>query len=219
MRFFTSGIRYALLLLLLSALLGPAVEAQTVFGSLAGTITDSTGAVVSGAQVQAVDAGSGRMLQEISSSAGTFRFPEVSIGRYDITVKASGFQVKKMTGVQVNLQLTTAINITLQVGTAAESVTVAANAPQLQTDSSEISGTVSDQQYLKLPLALGGVGAFRSPEAFIFLLPGNTGPGTSNNNDNGVFFSKIAGGQNYGAEVLIDGLSQQRSENGFSFDE
>jgi hypothetical protein len=216
---FTSGIRYVLLSLLLGALLGSSVEAQTVFGSLAGTITDSTGAVISGAQVQAVDEGSGKTVQETSSSAGTFRFPELSIGRYDITVKASGFQVKKMTGVQVNLQLTTAINIALQVGSAAESVTVEANAPQLQTDSSEISGTVSDQQYLKLPLALGGVGAFRSPEAFIFLLPGNTGPGTSNNNDNGVFFSKIAGGQNYGAEVLIDGLSQQRSENGSSFDE
>jgi hypothetical protein len=219
MMLFTSGIRYVLLSLLLGALLGSSVEAQTVFGSLAGTITDSTGAVISGAQVQAVDEGSGKTVQETSSSAGTFRFPELSIGRYDITVKASGFQVKKMTGVQVNLQLTTAINIALQVGSAAESVTVEANAPQLQTDSSEISGTVSDQQYLKLPLALGGVGAFRSPEAFIFLLPGNTGPGTSNNNDNGVFFSKIAGGQNYGAEVLIDGLSQQRSENGSSFDE
>ena len=68
------------------------------------------------------------------------------------------------------------------------------------------------------PLALGGVGAFRSPEAFIFLLPGNTGPGTANS-PNGIFFSKIAGGQDYGAEVLIDGLSQQRSENGSSFDE
>jgi len=219
MRFLTCGIRYVLCLFLLRVLLGPSVEAQTVFGSLAGTVTDSTGAVISGAQVRAVDEASGTTLQTISSSAGTFRFPQVSLGRYDITVNASGFQVKKMTGVQVNLQLTTAINITLQVGTTAESVTVEANTPQLQTASSEISGTISAQQYLKLPLALGGVGAFRSPEAFIFLLPGNTGPGTSNNNSNGVFFSKLAGGQNYGAEVLIDGLSQQRSENGSSFDE
>ena len=219
MRFLTCGIRYVLCLFLLRVLLGPSVEAQTVFGSLAGTVTDSTGAVISGAQVRAVEEASGTTLQTISSSAGTFRFPQVSLGRYDITVNASGFQVKKMTGVQVNLQLTTAINITLQVGTTAESVTVEANTPQLQTASSEISGTISAQQYLKLPLALGGVGAFRSPEAFIFLLPGNTGPGTSNNNSNGVFFSKLAGGQNYGAEVLIDGLSQQRSENGSSFDE
>ncbi len=94
----------------------------------------------------------------------------------------------------MNLQLTTAVNVTVQVGSAAESVTVNASAPQLQTESSEISGSISDEQYLKLPLALGGVGAFRSPESFIFLLPGNTGPGTSNNNDNGVFFSKLGAG-------------------------
>ena len=177
------------------------------------------GAVVSGAQVQAVEEGSGTTLQATSSSAGTFRFPQVPIGRYDITVTASGFQEQKLTGIQVNLQLTTAVNVTVQVGSAAQSVTVNASAPQLQTESSEISGSISDEQYLKLPLALGGVGAFRSPESFIFLLPGNTGPGTSNNNSNGVFFSKLAGGQDYGAEVLIDGLSQQRSENGSSFDE
>jgi hypothetical protein len=118
----------------------------------------------------------------------------------------------------VNLQVTTVLNIELKVGTTTTSVTVAADAPQLETESSDVSGTITADQYQKLPLALGGVGAFRSPEAFIFLLPGNTGPGTANS-PNGIFFSKIAGGQDYGAEVLIDGLSQQRSENGSSFDE
>jgi hypothetical protein len=219
MRALTTARKYAFLVFLGTALFVPSVKAQTVFGSLAGTITDPSQAVVSGAQVQAVEEGSGTTLEATSTSAGTFRFPQVPIGRYDITVTAAGFQEQKLTGIQVNLQLTTAVNVTLQVGSAAQSVTVNASAPQLQTESSEISGSISDEQYLKLPLALGGVGAFRSPESFIFLLPGNTGPGTSNNNDNGVFFSKLAGGQDYGAEVLIDGLSQQRSENGSSFDE
>jgi hypothetical protein len=219
MRISSTARTFAFLLLFGAALFVPSLKAQTIFGSLAGTVTDSSGAVVSGAQVKATEEGSGTSLQATSSSAGTFRFPQVPIGRYDITVTASGFQEQKTTGIQVNLQLTTAVNITVQVGSAAQSVIVNASAPQLQTESSEISGSISDEQYLKLPLALGGVGAFRSPESFIFLLPGNTGPGTSNNSDNGVFFSKLAGGQNYGAEVLIDGLSQQRSENGSSFDE
>src|SRR6185437_4618470 len=118
----------------------------------------------------------------------------------------------------VDLQVVTALNITMQVGSEAQTVTVSAGASQLQTQSSDITGSITDQEYLKLPLALGGVGAFRSPEAFIFLLPGSTGPGTTNSG-NGIFFSKIAGGQDYGAEVLIDGVSQQRSENGSSFDE
>jgi Carboxypeptidase regulatory-like domain len=194
------------------------LSAQTIYGSMAGTVTDTTGAVIAGAQVQAKNDQTGSTQQTLSTSAGSYRFPELPIGTYDVTVSAAGFQPKTLTGVHVNLQITSGLDVTLAVGTATQSVTVNASAPTLQTESSDITGSVSDQQYLDLPLALGGVGALRSPEAFIFLLPGNTGPGTANS-PNGIFFSKIAGGQDYGAEVLIDGLSQQRSENGSSFDE
>jgi len=218
MKLIKSALGYALLSSLGWVLLVPFTQAQTVFGTIAGTITDSTGAVVAGAKVQAVDEKSGTTLEAVSTSAGTYKLVQVPIGTFDINVTAPGFQPEKLTGVQVNLQVTTAVNVTLKVGAATESITVAADAPRLQTESSDISGTITADQYQKLPLALGGVGAFRSPEAFIFLLPGNTGPGTANS-PNGIFFSKIAGGQNYGAEVLIDGLSQQRSENGSSFDE
>lgn len=213
--------RCGLLSLLLAAawLCAPSATAQTVFGNIAGTVTDSAGAVVPGATVQATNTQTGTNFQATTSSAGGFRFPEVPIGTYNVTVSASGFQTQTLTGITVNLQITTSVSVALQVGAATQSVTINASAPTLQAESSDINGSITDREYRKLPLALGGVGAFRSPEAFIFLLPGNTGPGTSNNNSNGVFFSKIAGGQNYGAEVLIDGLSQQRSENGSSFDE
>lgn len=204
---------FALLMLM------PSANAQTVYGSIAGTVTDPTGAVVPNAKVVARGEQTGTTFNGATTSAGVFSFTQVPIGAYDITVTAPGFKATKVTGIQVNLQVTSSVNIKLQVGAAVQSVTVNANALQLQTSTSNLSGSITDEQYNKLPLALGGVGALRSPEAFIFLLPGNTGPGTSNNSDNGVFFSKIAGGQDYGAEVLIDGLSQQRSENGSSFDE
>lgn len=206
-----AGLTYALLL--------PSSKAQTVFGSITGTVTDPSGAVIPDAKVLVRGQQTGTTFEGTTTSAGLFNFPQVPVGGYDVNVTASGFQSTSLTGVQVNLQVTANLKVTLQVGTAVESVTVNANALQLQTATSSISGSITQEQYNKLPLALGGVGALRSPEAFIFLLPGTTGPGTSNNNDNGVFFSKIAGGQNYGAEVLIDGLSQQRSENGSSFDE
>ncbi|HEY6448068.1 MAG TPA: carboxypeptidase-like regulatory domain-containing protein [Acidobacteriaceae bacterium] len=207
-------------LFVLGALVVPVSQsgAQTVYGSMAGTVTDPSGAVVPGAKVQAKSNQSGTTFDTQSTSAGSYRFPELPIGTYDVTVSAAGFQPKTLTGVIVNLQITSALDVSLAVGTATQSVTVNASAPTLQTETSDVTGSVSDQQYLDLPLALGGVGALRSPEAFIFLLPGNTGPGTANS-PNGIFFSKIAGGQDYGSEVLIDGLSQQRSENGSSFDE
>ena len=192
--------------------------AQTVRGSLTGTVQDTSGAVIPNATVEAKNQATGDVSNTVTTSAGTFRFPELPLGRYDVTVTASGFSNRVFSGVQVQIQQVTALDVTLNPGAAAESVTVSADAPALETATSDIGGLVNSKQIVELPLALGGVGALRSPEAFEFLLPGTVGPGTANSN-NGIFLSKIAGGQNYGNEVLIDGASQQRSENGSSFDE
>lgn len=210
--------RFGLLAAVALVLLLPSAKAQTVYGSMAGSVSDPTGAVIPNAKIQAKNEKTGTVSDTVSTSAGAYRFPELPIGTYDLTVTASGFQTATLTGIRVDLQVTTGQNVTMQVGGTTQTVTINASAIHLQTQSSDITGSITDEDYLKLPLALGGVGALRSPEAFIFLLPGNTGPGTANS-PNGIFFSKIAGGQDYGAEVLIDGVSQQRSENGSSFDE
>lgn len=194
------------------------VQAQTVRGGLAGTVSDASGAVISGATIEAKNEGTGDISRAVSSSGGTYRFPELPLGRYTVTVAATGFSNGVFTGVLVQIQQITALDITLNPGGVSQTVTVSADTPSLQTESSDMGGVVTSRQIVELPLALGGVGALRSPEAFEFLLPGTTGPGTANSN-NGIFLSKIAGGQNYGNEVLIDGASQQRSENGSSFDE
>jgi hypothetical protein len=106
----------------------------------------------------------------------------------------------------------------MQPGAVSEEVTVSSTGLTLETESSDMGGVVTEKQITELPLALGGVGAMRANEAFVFLQPATTGPGAANSN-NGIFFSKVAGGQNFGNEVLIDGASQQRSENGSSYDE
>ena len=191
---------------------------QSVRGTLAGNVTDPTGAVIPGAKIAATNSGTGQTSNTVSTSAGSFRFPDLPLGPYDVTVSATGFQSATFKGVLVQIQNTTALDVKLQPGTTTQTVTVDANAPTIETESSDLGGIVSSRQIIQLPLALGGVGALRSPEAFEFLLPGTTGPGTANSN-NGIFLSKIAGGQNYGNEVLIDGASQTRSENGSSFDE
>lgn len=216
-RFAGAFLGYALLGLLV--VLGiPQAKAQRVYGSITGTVTDPTGAVVPGAAVSAVDESTGTKYHAVTGSKGEYRLPQLPVDSYDITVTAPGFETAHLNAVRVFLQNTTPANVALKIGAATQSVTVQAGALALQTQTSDITGSITQQQYLKLPLALGGVGALRSPEAFIFLLPGNTGPGTANS-PNGIFFSKIAGGQNFGAEVFLDGIDQQRSENGSSFDE
>ena len=205
-------------LLALFAMVAGSAWAQSVRGDIAGTVTDPSGAVIVGAKIVATNTGTGATNTATSSSAGTYHFPSIPLGTYTLSVTAPGFSPATVSNVLVQIQSVAAQDIKLQPGTAAQTVTVNGGTQQLQTQSSDLGGVISSRQIVELPLALGGVGALRSPEAFVFLLPGSVGPGSANSG-NGIFLAKTAGGQEYGNEVLLDGASQQRSENGSSFDE
>jgi hypothetical protein len=195
------------------------VQAQTNQGSIAGTVFDPSGAVVAGAKVTAVSPDTGARYEVASSAAGYFVFPHMNTGAYDVTVGAAGFKTATYKGVVVQVGTISALDTKLEAGAVTQIVTVEADAPRLQTESSEIGTVVSPKELTNLPLPLGSVvQAMRSPEAFVFLTPGTIGPGTANGNG-GTFESKINGGQNYATEILLDGVSMFRSENGSSFDE
>ncbi len=216
--------RFGYLCVLLSAVLAMSGVslAQSTRGSLSGSISDSSGALVPGAQIVALGVDTGARSETVSTSSGDYKFPELAIGRYDVTVTASGFSASTSKGVLITINSTTALNVVLKTGAASETVTIDASAPSLDSESSEVGGTISQQQITDLPISLSkGVNGMRSPETFVFLVPGTSGPGTgtAGNSGNGVFFSRISGGQAYGNEVLLDGASITRSENGSSFDE
>jgi hypothetical protein len=192
---------------------------QTNQGAIAGVIEDSSGAVVPNAKLTATERSTGTVYHAVSSSSGSYIFPNVRIGTYDLTVNATGFKSPTLTGIEVQIATTAAVDVKLSAGGVNESVTVEANAPTLQSESSDIGTVVSAKQILDLPLALGStVQSMRSPEAFVFLTPGAVGPGSDSGNG-GTFESKITGGQTYATEVLLDGSATTRSENGSSFDE
>jgi Carboxypeptidase regulatory-like domain len=195
---------------------------QSVRGALAGTVTDSSGAVVAGANIVATGVETGATSATISTGSGDYRFPELPIGRYNVAVTAPGFSKSTSTGVLVTVDSISTLNIVLKAGSVSETVTVDASSPTIETESSDVGGTVTTKQIEDLPLSLAlGVNGMRSPETFEFLVPGTTGPGsaTQGNSSNGVFFARLSGGQAYGNETLLDGASVQRSENGSSFDE
>jgi Carboxypeptidase regulatory-like domain len=207
------------LLALLTPLLVCVAFGQANQGSIAGNVLDPSGAVVSHAKIVAKDTLRGTSYETESSGAGAYRFPNIAIGTYTITVTASSFSTATYTGVEVQVATTTTLDIKMKTGTATELVTVLADIPTVQADSSDIGTVVTQKQTLELPLALGStVQAMRSPEAFVFLTPGAVGPGSDSGNG-GTFESKITGGQNYATEVLLDGSGTTRSENGSSFDE
>jgi hypothetical protein len=183
-----------------------AAFAQSSHGALAGTVTDPSGAVIPGAKVLLTEEATGVKSSTVSTSSGDYRFTELPVGSYTVTTTATGFETATATGVQITINSIASLNVKLTVGSQTENITVDASGLRLETESSDVGGTVSNKQVEDLPLSLAsGVGGLRSPETFVFLLPGTTGPGS--------------GGQAYGAEVLLDGASITRSENGSSFDE
>jgi hypothetical protein len=158
----------------------------------------------------------------VSTAEGNYRISDIAIGRYDVTVEAPGFKASVQKGMQVQISTVAALNVTLQPGDVKELVTVEADAPTLETESSDIGTVVGNKQIEDLPLSLNSTGQsfVRSPETFIFLTPGTTGPGTnSDHGSSGIFQSKLSGGQNFGTEILLDGVSVQRSDSGSAFDQ
>ncbi len=200
-------------------------SAQTANGAVAGNVVDASGASVPNATVTATSNDTKAKSVTKSTSAGAYRFPSLAIGAYTVTATAAGFATASNNGVQVQVNITTGLDISLKAGEVTDVVNVDASGLRLETESSDIGGTVSKRQIEDLPLSLAqGVGGLRSPESFVFLIPGTTGPGSATSagagqGNNGVFLSRLSGGQAYGAETLLDGASIQRSENGSSFDE
>jgi hypothetical protein len=192
--------------------------AQSDRGTIAGSVLDSSGAAVGGASITVKGTDTGSIYKTKSTPEGVYRVSDIAVGRYDITVEAPGFKMSLQKGVLVEINTVAALNITLQPGSVKEEVTVLADAPTLQTESSEVGTIVDTKQILDLPLALSATGQsfLRSPESFVFLTPGTAGPGTSGAP---IFESKLAGGQNFGTEVLLDGASVQRQDVVSAFDQ
>jgi hypothetical protein len=197
-------------------------SAQSDRGAMAGTVLDSSGAAVTGASVTLKGVDTGSVYKTVSSSSGGYRLNDLAIGRYDVAVEAPGFKTSLQKGVEIQINTVASLSVTLEPGNVKEEVTVLADAPTVQTDSSDVGTVVEDKQIHDLPLSLNSTGQsfVRSPETFIFLTPGTIGQGTTGDHASaGIYETKISGGQNFGAEILLDGASVQRSDSGTAFDQ
>lgn len=143
--------RLAISAAILAALLAfvPAARAQEN-ATVTGTVTDSTGAVVPNAKVVLTNTATGVSRTVTTNSVGAYRFPNVGIGTFNLTVTASGFSKFTKTGIVVNVASTLEEDAKLNVGSQAQTVTVAAQALQVQTETSEVSTLISGQQVRQL---------------------------------------------------------------------
>ncbi|HXM96170.1 MAG TPA: TonB-dependent receptor [Candidatus Dormibacteraeota bacterium] len=181
------------------------LHGQTSDGSIQGTVTDPSGAALSGATVTARNLDTGLTNSTVTTDAGLYSLPNLPPGRYSVTVEAAGLKKYEREGVTVQTGGTASLDIQMQLGSVSEAVTVNADATQLETSTSDIGATVARTLMANLPLEVSGT--VRNPVQFITLVPGFVGnvgndPGSNSTDD-----FKVNGGQEGGTDVLVDGVS------------
>jgi hypothetical protein len=129
------------------------VSAQTFRGTILGTVTDSSGAVVSGAKVSAKNVGTGLERTTETSADGSYSIPELPLGTYSVTISQGGFQTSLTNDVAVSVASERRVDVQLKTGKASETVEVSGQLlPQLETTSSELGGTLTTEQIENVPV-------------------------------------------------------------------
>jgi len=161
--------------MLLLALVAPRnTEAQVLYGSMVGDVKDASGAAVPGATVTITNKGTNLTREAITDDAGTYRFTDLQTGTYSLKVSQPGFKTFERTEVPVRLNDVTRADVSLEVGAAAETVTVTSTPAALQTDTSEVHVAVGASELENLPVPLG-----RNYQQVYRMLPGIAPPQNS----------------------------------------
>jgi len=169
--------------------------AQTTTGAITGIVTDSTQAPVPGAQVMVTNLATGAAEHTLTNSAGVFNAPSLAIGSYELRVEARGFKTYIQRNILIEATRQVRADVGLQLGDVQEKLTVEAQIPLLEPETSSVGTQVTSNLLKDLPMQLGG--ARRDPSSFLSLTPGATG---------GQYSDNIAGGLPKDSEIHVDGV-------------
>src|SRR5215469_15167180 len=130
----------------------PRANGQVAGGTISGTISDSTGRVISGAEVLIKNVATGVTRNATTNPDGLYTAPNLLPGTYELTYMAAGFKTEIRAGIALTVGATQVVDLTMQIGTALEKVEVNTEAPAVQTSSSDISAVVNATTVRELPL-------------------------------------------------------------------
>jgi Carboxypeptidase regulatory-like domain/TonB-dependent Receptor Plug Domain len=189
----------------LAILLGSLVQAnlslgQTIRGTILGTVTDASGAVVRGAKVTARQTSTGLTRTETTGDSGEYSIPQLPVGPYVLAVEQTGFKKSERTGIDLRVDDQLRIDVALSVGQMTDTVAVEATAPVVNTDSSTVGSVVDNKKVTELPL--NG----RNFLQLNLLVPGaNQGVKGSQNQTQGGSIS-VNGAREQANNFLLDGM-------------
>jgi len=170
MKFCKYALRALAVVVCLCAVVGSAYGQYRA--SIQGTVTDPQGEAVSGATVTLKNLETGQTQTATTDDTGIYNFNGLPPSRYSVSVEKSGFKTKVLDNVGVLAEQANAVNIQLEVGETTQSVTVSGDStPLIDTETSNLSGTVTSQDIQKLP-SYG-----RDPFQLLQLAPGAFGDG------------------------------------------
>ena len=137
---------------LVSVASAAAANGQSVTGTILGIVSDTSGGVMAGAKVTIVNEGTALTRTVTTDSNGEYTAPSLPTGRYTVMSEMTGFKTLALSNIDVGVDQRVRIDLKLEVGAMTESVSIQAESPLLQTSSSELGTTVSDEQIEALPL-------------------------------------------------------------------
>ncbi len=184
--------------------------AQQGRGTILGTVTDASGALVAGAAVTVTNIDTNNTLRSTTNGEGFYTTPAVTVGNYSVVVEKSGFKKAVRRGITIQVDDHAEVNIQLEVGAATESVQVTGDVPPVNTENASIGQVIGSKSVQDLPL--NGRNAF----ALVLLAPdvhSNAGPAQSGFADRGTSLSdwSINGGPNAANNLLVDGMVASNS--------
>src|SRR5581483_4916905 len=167
------------------------------FTSLSGTVADSSGGVIPGANVKVKNTGTGEEYDAVTGADGSFTVPSLPGGMYSVTVSLMGFRTATLNSVQLNAAVPASVKVTMQVGALEENVTVTGDsALVVQTQSPSIATNLTGAQIVSLPLTS------RNALDSLTSLPGFNTSGTARN-------STVAGMPKGTINITLDGMNIQ----------
>lgn len=184
------------------------LSAQSTTGSITGVVTDSSGALLPGAEVTVVNTDTNLRSNVTTDAGGNYTAPLLPRGNYTLEVSAKGFKRFVREGIVLQVQQTARVDIQLAVGELAESVMVTADAGRLETESATLAKVVDNRTIVNLPLNT------RNVYSLVFLTPGVTG---TVGNSYGEMRYSVNGARARTMDTMIDGVSAAHpTVNGFN---
>ena len=130
----------------------PLAFSQNGTGTITGTVSDQSGAVIPNAVVTIVEIQTGLKHETPTNSSGAYTVPQLPVGIYDVSADKQGYKIVKQSGLKLNTTDVARVDLTLAVGSSNETVTVTASNVTLNTENAEVATTISDREVSDLPL-------------------------------------------------------------------